>query len=99
MYGVSTMVDVKELEPRKRILVEWNIENDPSKVEWTFESHSPDTTSVSITNISFSGDADKIIEQAMGSAARFELMLAGLKAYLEHGRMLNLSKIDTRISW
>ena len=90
MYGVSTMVDVKELVPGKRILVEWDVEKEPTRVEWTFTASTPDTTYVSITNSGFSGDGDKIVEQAIGSAAGFELVLAGLKAYLEYGIKLNL---------
>jgi uncharacterized protein YndB with AHSA1/START domain len=90
MYGVATMVDVKELEPSRRILVEWDVDKNPSRVEWTFTALTPTTTFVSIVNSGFVGDGDKIVEQAMGSAAGFELMLAGLKAYLEHGIKLNL---------
>jgi uncharacterized protein YndB with AHSA1/START domain len=90
MYGASTMVEVKELEPGKRILVEWDVDTNPTKVEWIFTVRTPDTTFVSITNSGFSGDGDKIVEQVMGSTSGFELVLAGLKAYLEHGIMLNL---------
>ncbi len=90
MYGVSTMVDVKELEPGKHILVEWDMDKNPTAVEWTFTLRTPDTTFVSITNSGFNGDGDRVVEQAMGSAAGFGLVLAGLKAYLEHGIRLNL---------
>ena len=38
MYGVGTTVDVKAIEPDKRILVEWDGPEDPSPVEWTFEA-------------------------------------------------------------
>ncbi len=90
MYGVSTMVVVKELVPGKRILVEWDVEKEPSRVEWIFTARTPDTTNVSITNSGFQGDGDKIVAQAISSAAGFELVLAGLKAYLEYGIKLNL---------
>jgi uncharacterized protein YndB with AHSA1/START domain len=90
MYGVSTMVDVKELVAGKRILVVWDIEKDPTRVEWNFSAITPDTTYVSITNSGFIGDGDKVVEQAIGSSAGFELVLAGLKAWLEHGIKLNL---------
>ena len=33
MYGVSTTVDVKAIEEDKRILIEWNIYNNPTLVE------------------------------------------------------------------
>ncbi len=90
MYGVSTMVEVKELNPGKRILVEWDVDKNPTKVEWIFTAPRPDSTFVNITNSGFSGDGNKIVEQAMGSAAGFALVLAGLKAYLEFGIILNL---------
>jgi uncharacterized protein YndB with AHSA1/START domain len=90
MYGASTMVDVKELEPGKRILVVWDMEKNPTRVEWTFSPRSPGTTFVGITNSRFSGDGDKIVNQAMGSATGFGLVLAGLKAYPEYGIKLNL---------
>ena len=49
-----------------------------------------DATFVSITNSGFGGDGDKIVEDALGSKGGFTCVLAGLKAYLEHGIKLNL---------
>jgi hypothetical protein len=85
MYGVSTIVDVKRLEPGKRILVERKVDKNPTRIEWTFIARTPEITFVTITTSSFIGDGDKIVEQAMGTAERFGLVLAGLKAYLEYG--------------
>ncbi|HEX9090578.1 MAG TPA: hypothetical protein VF831_03770, partial [Anaerolineales bacterium] len=62
----------------------------PTLVEWIFSPKGDNATFVSITNTGFSGDGDSLVEQAMGSAAGFGLVLAGLKAYLEHGIELNL---------
>jgi uncharacterized protein YndB with AHSA1/START domain len=90
MYGVSMMVDVKKLEPVKRILMEWDEDKNPTRVEITFTARMPDTTFVSIAHSGFSGNSDRIVEQAMGSAARFGLALAGLKAYLEYWFRLHL---------
>jgi uncharacterized protein YndB with AHSA1/START domain len=84
------MVVVMELDPGKRILVEWYVEKTPTYVEWIFTPRTPNTTFVSITNSGFRGDGDRIVEEAMGSAAGFGLVLAGLKAYREHGIRLNL---------
>ena len=50
----------------------------------------PNTTFVSVTNTGFSGDADKIVQQAIDSTEGFTLVLAGLKALLEHNIRLNL---------
>jgi uncharacterized protein YndB with AHSA1/START domain len=90
MYGVSTTVVVKSLEPGKRIMVEWGVDEEPTTVEWTFSPITDDTTFISITNSGFSGGGDKVVALAMDSAAGFELVLAGLKASLEHGIELNL---------
>ena len=90
MYGVSSMVDVKLLEPGKRILIEWGVDEQLTTVEWIFSPRTSNSTFVSITNSGFIGEADSVVEQAMGSAAGFGLVLAGLKAYLEHGIELNL---------
>jgi uncharacterized protein YndB with AHSA1/START domain len=90
MYGVSTLVDVLELQAGARILVEWDVEKNPSLVEWIFTAHSPNATFVTITSSGFTGTADQVVAQAMGTAAGFVLVLAGLKAYLEHGIELHL---------
>jgi len=90
MYAVSTLVEVKALEPGKRILIEWGVGEQPTMVEWIFSPQGENATFVSITNTGFSGDGDSLVEQAMGSAAGFGLVLAGLKAYIEHGIELNL---------
>ena len=51
---------------------------------------SDDTTFVSIVNRGFSGDDQTIVKQAIGSTEGFTLVLAGLKAFLEHNVQLNL---------
>ena len=90
MYGFSAEVDVKEIEENKRILVEWGGPDHPTSVEWTFEPKGEDRTFVVVKNWGFSGDADKIVAQAADSAGGFSFVLAGLKAFLEHGIELNL---------
>jgi uncharacterized protein YndB with AHSA1/START domain len=90
MYGVSIAVAVKEMEPNKRILVEWPGQGTPTRVEWTFASRADNTTFVTITNAGFSGDDDAIVKQALDSTEGFTLVLCGLKAYLEHNIRLNL---------
>ena len=37
------------------------------------------------------GDLDKVVEETIGSTEGFTLVLAGLKALLEHGVRLNLT--------
>jgi uncharacterized protein YndB with AHSA1/START domain len=90
MFSVSTIVEIKVLDPGKRILLDWGIDETPTTVEWIFSPRGNEATFVSITNSGFDGDGDKVVALAMDSAAGFELVLAGLKAYLEHGIELNL---------
>lgn len=90
MYGVSSLVEVKLLEPGKRITIDWGLDDHPTTVEWIFTPFGEESTFVTITNSGFSGDGDAVIEQAIGSESGFALVLAGLKAYLEYGINLNL---------
>ena len=90
MYGVFTNVVVKVVDRNKRILIEWNGPDNPSSVEWTFEPRGQNGTFVVIKNWAFAGDADKIVAEAVNSAGGFSFVLAGLKAFLEHGVVLNL---------
>lgn len=88
MYGAGTDVDVKAIEPNKRILVEWSFPNS-SLVEWTFTPHALGTI-VGITNSDFKGDGDAQVATAIDSMGGWCFVLAGLKAWLEHGIALNL---------
>lgn len=85
MYGVSAEVEVKSIEPNKRILIEW-----PTPVEWVFSPRGDDATFVTITASGFEGTDDEKVEQAIDAMGGFTLTLAGCKAYLEHGVELNL---------
>jgi uncharacterized protein YndB with AHSA1/START domain len=90
MYGFSIQVKVKAFEKNARILIEWPGDGAPTTVEWIFTPRPDGTTFVSITNAGFSGDEDKIVQQAIDSTEGFTLVLAGLKALLEHNIRLNL---------
>ena len=59
-------------------------------VEWTFEPESDGTTFVGITESGFTGDGDELLKQVADSTQGFTLVLAGLKAFLEHTIRLNL---------
>ena len=89
MYGASAEVDVLEMEPERRILVAWPGEHGPTTVEWRFTPLGGGTF-VSITNSGFAGDVDHMVQQAIEATEGFTLVLAGLKAYLEHGVRLGL---------
>jgi uncharacterized protein YndB with AHSA1/START domain len=90
MFGVSADVAVLAIEPDRLIRVEWPGEGGPTTVEWRFTPRPDDTTFVSITNTGFHGDPGTVVRQAIGATEGFTLVLAGLKAYLEHGVTLNL---------
>ncbi len=90
MYGHSMQVSVKAIEENKRILIEWPAYDTRATVEWAFTPRADNTTFVSITNTGFSGDRDEIIKQVVESTEGFTLVLAGLKALLEHNIILNL---------
>lgn len=90
MYDISIPVTVKSIEPDKRILIEWPGQGGPTTVEWLFKSLEDGTTFVSITDSGFTGDGDELVKQATDSTQGFSLVLAGLKALLEHNVRLNL---------
>lgn len=90
MYGVSAPVTAKAIEPNKRIVIEWPGYSGPSTVEWRFAPQKDGTTFVSITEAGFTGDGDELVKQVTNSTQGFTLVLAGLKALLEHNVRLNL---------
>ena len=90
MYGVSAPVTAKASEPNMRIVIEWPGYSGPSTVEWRFAPQPDDTTFVSIMEAGFTGDGDELVKQVADSAQGFTLVLAGLKALLEHNVQLNL---------
>lgn len=82
---------LKKLILNKEIYIEWG--SDPNAtVHWKFTEYKSKYTYVNITNTGFSGTADELIAQVSDSTGGFYLVLAGLKAYLEHGIQLNLLK-------
>jgi uncharacterized protein YndB with AHSA1/START domain len=88
MYDALAKVQVKAIEPNKRILIEWS--DPPNTVEWVFTARADNTTFVSITNSGYAGTQDEIVSQAIESTEAFTLVLIGLKALLEHNINLNL---------
>ena len=90
MYGVSVPVTAKTIEPNKRIVIEWPGHSNPTTVEWVFAPQGNGTTFVSITEAGFTGDGDELVKQVTDSTQGFSLVLAGLKALLEHNVRLNL---------
>ena len=90
MYEVSAAVTAKVIAPNKRILIEWPGYSGLTTVEWTFAPQEDGTTFVSITEAGFTGTGDELVKQVTASTQGFTLVLAGLKALLEHNIKLNL---------
>jgi uncharacterized protein YndB with AHSA1/START domain len=92
MYSHSEDVDVDEVEENKRISMRWPAyEGDgQTRVEWTFTPRSADTTCVTVINTGFSGDTKSIAKQAIAATGGFTLVLAAMKALLEHDIELEL---------
>lgn len=90
IYGITVPVIVKTIEVNKRIVIEWPASGGPTTVEWTFAAQADGTTFVSITEKGFTGNGDDLVKQVTNSTQGFTLVLAGLKALLEHNVRLNL---------
>lgn|SRR5574341_53205 len=91
MYNISVQVTVKEVVENERILIDWGLAKEaPTSVEWIFTRYGNEATFVSITNAGFQGKGDELVRQALDSTGGFTIVLAGLKAWLEHKLMLNL---------
>lgn len=88
MYGVSASVSVKAIDPDKRIVIEWG--DPPRTVEWRFDPRADDTTVVTISERGFHGSDDDVVAQAIDSTGGFTMVLAALKALLEHDVVLTL---------
>ena len=90
MYGISVPVTAIIVEQNRRIAIEWPGYSGRTTVEWIFAPQADGTTFVSITEAGFTGDGDALVKQVTDSTQGFSLVLAGLKAFLEHGVRLNL---------
>lgn len=90
MYGCETRVQVLDATPHQRLLIEWGEVGARSKVEWTFDERSDETTMVTVRNLDFSVGPEAAVAEALDSMGGFSLVLANAKALIEHGIHLNL---------
>lgn len=91
MYQVTVPVVVKEIEALRKILIQWGNYQSMTNVEWMFTEIPGKGTYVEITNSGFQGSPAELIAQVGDSTKGFTFLLAGLKAFLEHGIQLNLT--------
>jgi uncharacterized protein YndB with AHSA1/START domain len=89
MYGVSTEVSVKAIEPDRRIVIEWDGYSGRTMVEWKFAALDAGSTFVSITESGWTGTGDELVKFVISSTEGFTWTLAGLKGFLEKGIKLN----------
>ena len=90
MYKHSGIVVATELIPSEKITIDWYGPTHPTTVEFSFKSLGPEATFVSIIHYGFDKVGDELIEAIKDSTGGFTIVLAGLKAYLEHGINLGL---------
>ncbi|NVI98538.1 SRPBCC domain-containing protein [Myxococcus sp. AM009] len=89
-YGASATVNVLDFKPGARLRIEWGDPGEMTFVEWTFTALSPDRTYVRVVESGFRGDDAAVVARALDSTGGFNLLLAGAKAWLEHGIELAL---------
>ncbi|PJJ10074.1 uncharacterized protein YndB with AHSA1/START domain [Flavobacterium sp. 1] len=90
MYNFSTKVVVKEIIANQKIAIDWFTSDVPTTVDFTFKTLSDRSTFVSIKYYGFDKTGDELLETIKDSTGGFTIVLAGLKAYLEHNINLNL---------
>jgi uncharacterized protein YndB with AHSA1/START domain len=90
MYNFSTKVLVKEIVENQKIVIEWFTSEKPTTVDFEFKTLSDDSTFVIIKHYGFDKIGDELLEAIKDSTGGFTIVLAGLKAYLEHNINLNL---------
>ncbi|WP_336517695.1 SRPBCC family protein [Pollutibacter soli] len=88
MYGASAGVVAKYMEPGKRLVFEWG---EPARtVNIDFSAQPDSTTYVVITESGYTETGDELIRVIKDSTGGFTTVLDAMKAWLEHGLMLNL---------
>jgi len=92
MYNLSVPVKVTKIIKNELLEIEWGEGSNLSSVEWTFKAIEENKTFVTITNSGLQGQGDILINAIRDSTGGFTIVLAGLKAFLEHGIELNLIK-------
>jgi uncharacterized protein YndB with AHSA1/START domain len=92
MLGHSADIDVDVVETNQRIVYRWpSYKGDgQTTVEWRFTTRPDGTTFVNVVNSGFRGDPGAVARDAAGAGQGFTLVLAGMKAWLEHQLELNL---------
>ena len=90
MYNHSVPVFIKSIQPLEKIIIDWGNDGELTTVEWTFKSINDSQTFLSIVQSGFKEAGDTLMSQVRDSTEGFTIVLAGMKAWLEYGILLNL---------
>jgi len=90
MYGNHTVtVKVLAIKANEAIVIQWG-DDEKAIAEWEFNDLGDSKTFVTITYNGIQGSTEEMCAQIRDTTEGFSLVLAGLKAYLEHNIQLNL---------
>lgn len=88
MYQVKEEIEVLELIPGALIRMTWG--QSKTTIDYLFEPITPETTYVTIKNYGLNLEGAALVAAVRDLKGGFTTVLDGLKAYLEHGLMLDL---------
>ena len=89
-YGVSATVRVLEFDAGRRIVTAWPNVSGETVVEYRFDAQPDGTTWVQVTERGFRSTGTDLVREVADSTQGFALVLAGMKAWCEHGLQLDL---------
>ena len=70
MYGVSTRVEVSEIVPNEKIVMQWS--DPPTTIVWTFTKMPGETTFLEVRNFGFAGSGEITLEAWENLTERLE---------------------------
>ena len=94
MYGGSSEVTVEDVEPHRRVRFRWSGYNpdNPTTVEFRCDRRADGSTYLQVTETGFTGDADTVVANVIGSTTGFTFLLCALKALLEENLELGITR-------
>lgn len=90
MYQVSAKVIPTKLLENKEIEFNWEGNGQLTRVNIILKELEKDATYVSVVHDGFQEEDEALVKAIIDSTGGFTILLAGLKAYLEHNINLNL---------
>lgn len=91
MYDLKTKVVATEITPNIKIKFDWyDLQGYATQVELSFKELKSGNTFVTAKHYGFKEAGDDLLAAIKDSTGGFNIVLCGLKCYLEHGFNLNL---------